>query len=116
MESVCFKKFQAPFAEFGQVAGIDAESLERLAPGFRRSRRHRRVDGAHVNVDGVEQQRRAVGIRVQPSLESDLLEMLRLTGARFDFRIVEISEKCLLPVMRDCADGGNVEAMSGFHV
>ena len=70
----------------------------------------------HVNVDRVEQQRRAVRIRVEPAFEGNLLEMFWLTGARLDLRLGHVFEISLLPVMRDRADGGNVEAVCGFHV
>ncbi len=71
---------------------------------------------AHVDVDGVEQQRRAVQVRVEPALERDLFEMLRLSRARLDFRLIQVLEISLLPIVRFGADGGNIQAMGGFHV
>src|SRR5436309_4226979 len=74
------------------------------------------MHSAHVNIDRVEQQGRAVWIRVQPTLERDLLEMLGPARARLDLRLVEIFKIRLLPVVRFRADSGNVESMRGFHV
>ena len=71
---------------------------------------------AHVDIDRIKQQCRAIWIRVQPTLERDLLEMLGPARARLDLRLVEIFKIRLLPVVRFRADSGNVESMRGFHV
>jgi hypothetical protein len=85
-QSVRFEKLEAPFPQLGQIARINAKAFEGTAPCFGRSCRHRRVHRTHVHVDRVEQQRRAVGIRVEPAFEGDLLEVFWLAGARFDLR------------------------------
>ena len=71
---------------------------------------------AHVNVDRVEQQRGAVRIGVEPTLESNLLEVFWFSGARLDLRIVHVLDVGLLPVMSYGADSGNVEPERGFQV
>ena len=74
------------------------------------------MNGAHVNVDRIEQQRRAVWVRVEPALESDLFEVFRFSGARLDFRLVHVLDVRLLPVVSFSTDGGNIEAMRCFEV
>src|SRR6266567_5636017 len=115
-QAVRFKKSQAPFTQFCQIAGIDAETFEGPSPSIRRSRGHRCMDCAHVDIDRIEQQGRTIRVRVEPALKGDLLEMFWLAGARLDFRIVQVFKIGLLPVMRFGADGWNVESMRGFHV
>ena len=88
MQSISFKKLEAPSSEFGQVAGINTESFESFAALLSRSCRHRRMHRAHVNVDRIQQQRRAVWIRVEPAFESNLFEVLRLSRSRLDFGFV----------------------------
>src|SRR6185437_11807713 len=95
---------------------VNTKSLESTSTRFSRGCSHRGMDRAQVNVDRIEQQRRAVWIRVEPAFESDLFEVFRLTGARIDLRLVHVLDVRLLPVMRFSADGGNIEAMRGFEV
>src|SRR5439155_19419125 len=71
---------------------------------------------AHVDIDRIKQQCRAIWIRVQPTLERDLLEMLGPTCARLDLRLVEIFKIRLLPVVRFGPHGRNIQAMRGFHI
>ena len=51
-----------------------------------------------------------------PQANPGMLEMFRLPGARLDFRFVQILQVSLLPVMRNGADGRNVESKRGFEI
>src|SRR5882672_4398579 len=74
------------------------------------------MNRAQINVDSIEQERRAIWIRIEPALESNLLEMLWLARAWFNLGFVEVFEICLLPVVRFGADGWDVQTVRGFHV
>src|SRR2546425_8930477 len=70
----------------------------------------------HVDVNRIQQQRRAVGVRIEPTLKRYLLKMLWLAGARLNLRLVHEFEVSLLPIVRFGADGGNVQTMGSLHV
>src|SRR6201989_2246517 len=74
------------------------------------------MDRAHVNVDRIEQQSRAVWVSIEPALESTLFEMFRFAGARIDLRLVHELDVRLLPVVSFGADGGDVETVRGFEI
>ena len=116
VKSIGFEKAQTPLAQLGEVARVNAKTFECAPARLRRSRGHRRMDRAHVNVDRVEQQGGAVWICIKPALKRDLLEVFRLAGARLDLRLIHVLDVRLLPVVSLRADGGNIQTMRGFHV
>src|SRR6185312_14367429 len=74
------------------------------------------MSGAHVDINGVEQQSRTVWIGIEPPFESHLFEVLWLTSTRLNLGIGHEFDIRLLPIVRFGADGGNVEPMRRFHV
>src|SRR5215831_17523725 len=116
METVRFEELKTPSTQFREISRVDAEPLERFAARLIRSSGHGGVNSAHVYVHRIEQQCRAVGICVQPTLESNLFKVLWLPRARLDLGFVQILEISLLPVVGDGADCGNIQAVRRLHV
>src|SRR6476620_8287473 len=74
------------------------------------------MHSAHINVNGVEQQRGAVWVCVEPALKGDLIEMFRLACAWFYLRLGQVVDVRLLAVMRSPSHSWNVQTMGGFHI
>src|SRR4029453_10405305 len=102
--------------ELRKIARIDSESLERASSLFGTGCGHSGMHCTHVNVDGIEQQRGAVWVGIEPAFEGDLFEMFGLTGAWFKLRVVHVLDVSLLPVVRFGTNRRDIKTMGCFHV